>query len=76
MSEAHLGDKNHMSKRVYQYDNDGTLLGSFGSCEEAGRYLKKNNGTNISICAGDKTGKHKTAYGFKWSYSLNVIQNA
>jgi group I intron endonuclease len=75
MSEAHLGDKNRKSKRVYQYNLDGTFINSFGSCEEAGRYFKKNNGTNISICAGDKTGRHKTAYGFKWSYSLNVIQN-
>jgi group I intron endonuclease len=69
ISESTIGENNHAAKRVYQYTLDGTLLGSFGSCEEAGRYFKKNNGTNISICAGDKTGRHKTAYGFKWSYS-------
>lgn len=66
MSEALLGEKNHMSKRVYQYDLDGNLLGSFGSCGEAARNLEKDR-PNISACA---SGKCKTAYGFKWSYSI------
>ena len=73
ISESTTGENNHAAKRVYQYALEGTLLGSFGSCEEAGRYFKKNNGTNISICAGDKTGRHKTAYGFKWSYTFPFI---
>lgn len=74
MSEAQRGEKNYWygktgekhptSKKVYQYDLDGNFVRSFGSCEEAGRHLKK-DGTNIGACA---RGKHKTAYDFKWSY--------
>ena len=66
MSESKIGEKNSTSKRVYQYDIDGTFIGSFGSCREAGRHLHKKNGaSNISECI---SGKRKTAYGFKWSY--------
>jgi group I intron endonuclease len=76
-SEAHIGEKNpmygktgekhHRSKRVYQYDQEEKLLGSFGSAGEAGRYLEK-AGSGISMCAA---GDRKTAYGFKWSY-INI----
>jgi hypothetical protein len=76
ISEAKKGEKNHMhgktgesnhsSKKVYQYDLDGKLLGTFGSGEEAERYLDKPNGSSIRACAGRK---QKTAYGFKWSYT-------
>ena len=69
MSEAQRGEKNHYSKRVYQYDLEGNLLGSYGSCEEAGRHLEKRDGTKISKCA---CGKQKTAYSFKWSYENNM----
>lgn len=62
--DAHLGEKNHKSKRVYQYDLDGTFINSFGSTREAGRCIEKSP-PSISKCAG---GKRKTAYGFKWSY--------
>jgi len=65
MSEAKRGEKNSTSKIVYQYDLEGNLFGSFGSCGEAGLYLNK-GGTNISKCA---RGRLKTAYGFKWSYT-------
>jgi len=70
MSEAKLGktgEKHPKSKRVYQYDLDGTFLGSFGSTGEAARHLEKTDGTNISACAN---GKLKTAYKFKWSYDM------
>jgi group I intron endonuclease len=70
MSKAKLGKtgENHpKSKRVYQYALDGTFIGSFGSCDEAGRYLNKTSGTDISKCA---LGKCKTAYKFKWSYDM------
>ena len=64
--EAKRGDKNKTSKRVYQYDIDGTFIVAFGSCGEAARHLKrKEDGTFIGMCA---RGKSKTAYGFKWSY--------
>jgi group I intron endonuclease len=80
MSIAHLGennhmyrkngDKNHRSKRVYQYTIDGIFIDSFGSCREAGRYLEKASSL-ISACArGDKG--YKTAYGFQWSYTYLV----
>ena len=66
MSEAQQGEKNHNSKRVYQYALDGTFINSFSSSGEAGRRLKK-YAANIRACAHDSD-KHKTAYGFKWSY--------
>ena len=62
--ESTLGEKHHNSKRVYQYDLEGTIIGSFGSVGEAGRYLKKSK-SKICSCA---LGHQKTAYGFKWSY--------
>ncbi len=59
------GEKSSRSKKVYQYDSSGNILGSFGSCEEAAREMKKGGSSTISRCAN---GKIKTAYGFKWSY--------
>lgn len=69
MSEAQRGEKHHNSKKVYQYDLDGTFINSFGSTGEAGRHLKT-SGDSISACA---RGKRKNAYGFKWSYTLNIF---
>ena len=66
LSEAKQGETNYKSKRVYQYDLDGTFINSFGSCGEAGRFFKK-AGSGISMCANSKN-KLKTAHGFKWSY--------
>lgn len=63
------GEKNNTSKRVYQYDLDGTFIDSFGSCEEARRYLKKKTSSSISACAHGSR-KRKTAYKFKWSYTF------
>ena len=61
------GDKQHNSKRVYQYALDGTYIRSFGSTGEAGRHLEKDNGSSIAACArGDP--KRKTAYNYKWAY--------
>ena len=64
ISEATQGEKNHGSKRVYQYDLEGNLLGIFGSSGEAGLHLKK-DGSNIRACARET---RKNAYGFKWTY--------
>jgi group I intron endonuclease len=66
ISKATTGGKNHNSKRVYQYDLDGTFINSFESCGEAERIFRGKDGTNISSCA---RGKYNTAYGFKWSYT-------
>jgi len=65
MSESLLGEKNYNSKKVYQYDLKGNLLGSFASVGEAARHLKK----YVSIIARCARGTYKTAYGFKWSYN-------
>jgi group I intron endonuclease len=70
-SEAKQGEKNPMSKRVYQYDLDDTFIGSFGSTGEAARHIKKpDGGSAIRACA---CGKRKTAYGFKWSYNMEIF---
>ena len=63
------GEKHQRSKRVYQYDLNGTFINSFGSTAEAGRHLKKNK-SNISKCASGVP-SYKTAYGFKWAYVMN-----
>lgn len=69
ISESLLGEKHPMSKRVYQYDLDGTCINSFGSSEEAGRHLEK-DGSKIRHCA---RGSRKTAYKFKWSYTMDIF---
>ena len=65
------GNKHHNSKRVYQYNLDGTFIGSFGSTGEAERYINKKDGSGIAKCARGVKG-HKQAYGFKWSYTYLV----
>lgn len=60
------GKKHHNSKKVYQYDLKGNIIGSFESGEEAARNLNKQSGSKISMCA---CGDRKSAYGFKWSYT-------
>jgi hypothetical protein len=60
------GEKHHSSKKVYQYDLEGNILGSFGSGREAARHLKKKDSSIISKCA---LGERKTAYGFVWMYT-------
>ena len=67
ISEAQRSDKNHKSKRVYQYDLEGVLLGSFACAEEAARHLNKTCGSSITACARGNP-RNKTAYGFKWSH--------
>ncbi|ABT14019.1 hypothetical protein MT325_M465L [Paramecium bursaria chlorella virus MT325] len=65
LSKAISGEKNHASKKVYQYTIGGIYVDDFGSCGEAARSLGKTDGSNISKCAHDKL---KSAYGFKWSH--------
>ncbi|AGE54808.1 GIY-YIG catalytic domain-containing endonuclease [Paramecium bursaria Chlorella virus MA1D] len=76
LSNANSGEKNHnfgkygechnRSKKVYQYNLDGTFIQSFGSCREAARHIGKRQG-HISSCARNEL---KSAFGFKWSYTL------
>ena len=74
MVEATLGENNHASKRVYQYDLDGTFINSFGSSEEAARQLKGEgtSGSSIRACARGRR-NYNTAHSFKWSYELDVF---
>jgi hypothetical protein len=65
ISESMTGEKNHASKKVYQYTLDGTYVNEFYSSGEAARTLGKINGSSIRKCA---RGDCKDAYGFKWSY--------
>jgi len=66
--KANSGENNCSSKRVYQYDLDGTFINSFGSGGEAGRHLEK-DGSFIRRCARGER-KSRIAYGFKWSYTF------
>ena len=70
--EANSGENHPKSKRIYQYDLDGTFIDSFASSGDAGRHFKKKNGSIISTCARGNT-RRKNAYGFKWSYTLNIF---
>jgi group I intron endonuclease len=69
MSEALRGEKHPRSKRIYQYELNGTFIDSFESTEEAGRYLKKEC-SSIGKCA---RGRRKTAYNFKWSFTMDIF---
>jgi group I intron endonuclease len=69
MRDLTLGENNHNSKRVYQYDLDNIFICSFGSCGEAARHLKKSC-SSIRACAREE---RKNAHGFKWSYIKPMI---
>ncbi|ABT16771.1 hypothetical protein ATCV1_Z637L [Acanthocystis turfacea chlorella virus 1] len=66
MSNSSKGESNPRSKKVYQYELDGTFVQSFTSSGEAARCLNKSDGTNIRRCAN---GDYASSYGFKWSYT-------
>ena len=53
------------SKKVYQYDLNGNLVGQFQSISEAGR-----NGYNIAHISSCCNGERKTHRDFIWSFSL------
>lgn len=67
-----IGEKHHNSKRIYQYELDGTFIDSFASGKEAGRHFKKDE-SNIKACARGSR-RHKSAYGFKWSYTFPLYE--
>lgn len=61
-----------LSKPVYQYAKDGSLVRSYPSVKEAGRRTGYRQG-HISECC---LGKYKTAYGYIWSYTpINKAYN-
>ena len=52
-------------KPVIQKDLNDNILHIFPTASEAGRFLNLTSWSQISNCC---TGKHKTAYGYKWEY--------
>ena len=52
------------SKPILQYDLEGNFIKRWDSIADANRSFGKGH-SNISLCL---TGRHKTAYGFKWEY--------
>ncbi|AGE58480.1 GIY-YIG catalytic domain-containing endonuclease [Paramecium bursaria Chlorella virus NY2B] len=78
ISDAQRGEKNFFfgkrgelamnSRRVYQYDKQGKLIydNPFISIQEAAKSVGGHGG-HISECA---LGKRKSAYGFRWSFTL------
>lgn len=56
------------SKKVYQYDLDGTFIQEHESAAEAERFFGKCN-SKISQCC---LGKRKSTYGYLWSYDKIV----
>jgi len=70
MKVSQLGDKHHNSKKVYQYELDGTFIRSFASSGEAIRYLDEKSSSSIRRCA---RGDQETAYSFKWSHKKVMI---
>ena len=64
------GEKNHLSKTVYQYSMEYSLVTEFSGIRDAERILSIDS-SSISKCCN---GKQKSAGGFKWSYiKLEII---
>ncbi len=61
-SKARINGK--LSKKVYQYTLDGTLINEYPSVAEVKR-IHSYDSAKISLCC---LGKRKTAYSYKWSY--------
>lgn len=59
-----IGGENIHSKKVYQYNIDGTFIKEWDCLREVGRILNKSFSTIGDCCRG----KCKTAYGYQWSY--------
>lgn len=58
------------NKRVYQYDLNGNFIKEFLTIREAEKELNGNEkGTCILQCCKKK---HKTAYGYQWSYENKI----
>lgn len=58
------GKDHHQSKTVYQYDFSGNLIGTYGSCGEAGRITGYNTSQINKVCMG----KLRIYKDFVWSY--------
>lgn len=82
LSESHKGKhlsdeakkkmSQNLSKGVCQLGLDGSFIREFDSVMSANEYLGKANSSAISaVCKG----KRKSAYGYKWKYTTDTIQN-
>lgn len=56
-------------KAVYQYALNGTLIAEYSSAHEASRKLNISFTNICKVCRGER----KTAGGFGWSYTKNII---
>jgi hypothetical protein len=63
-----FGSKHGASKRIVQYNIDGTLIGEHGSTIEAANKFN----INPSGITGVLKGRHKTAGGYMWEYKLET----
>lgn len=62
-------NKRPRTKKVYQYDLDGNLLGTYESLKQSATNTQYNYGCIMSVCGG----RSKTYKGFIWSYSKDPL---
>lgn len=60
----------HGKRSVDKLDLDGNYIETFESLISAANSLGKDSGSNITGCI---TGRKKSAYGFKWRYTVQEI---
>lgn len=63
---GNFNEKSALSKRVFQYTEDGALLNEYPSVNEAGRQNPRVDAKNISAAC---LGKIKSCGGYVWKYS-------
>lgn len=66
---SNKGERGIHGKRIYQIDPvSGEVLNAFDCLSLALEYIGRKSSGSLSECA---TGKRKTAYGYRWAYSLD-----
>ena len=63
-NHAYKTGLNTKAKTVYQYNNNGNLIGTYYSVSEA----EKQTGIRESLISGQISGAYKSAGGYRWSY--------
>ena len=66
-----MGRKQH-TRVVNQYDLEGNFIQRFESMKEACEFLGKKISSHIAHCAN---GRSPTAYGYKWKYEQEKLEN-
>lgn len=64
MNKKRIGEKNHRSKAIIQYDLLGNTIKEWNCSNEVKRELGINQSNIIACCRN----KRNTAGGFKWRY--------